>query len=124
MAAPSGGGLFGPQTMIFIGLVFFAFYFLILRPQRAEQRKREDTLNQLGRGDKVVTAGGIHGVITNTSSKDTVEVEVAKNVRLTLNRSSISVLDNAARAAEKAAAKAEAESNGAAKKEKEKAVAK
>jgi preprotein translocase subunit YajC len=95
------GSFFGPETLAFIGIVFFAFYFLILRPQRQEQRKREEAINQLAKGDKVVTAGGIHGVLANVSGKDTVEVEVAKNVRLTFNRTSISVVESAKAAKEK-----------------------
>ena len=88
----NGGGL-GGNFFLFLAIVIFAFYFLIIRPQRKEAREREVALNQVKKGSKVITAGGIHGRVTNASAKDTVELEIAKNTRITINRSSISVMD-------------------------------
>lgn len=68
-----------------------AFYFLLIRPQQQRVRDHETLIAQLDVGDRVVTAGGIHGVLTAVAD-DTVEVEVAPGVRLTLARPAIARL--------------------------------
>jgi preprotein translocase subunit YajC len=71
----------------FIGL----FYFMVLRPGRNDQRQREQMIETLAKGDKVVTSGGVHGTIEGVDKANkTVTVAVAPKVVLTLNLSSIS----------------------------------
>lgn len=70
-----------------------AFYFLLIRPQQQRVRDHEMLIAQLGVGDRIVTAGGIHGVLTAVGD-DTVEVEVAQGVRLTLARPAIARLQD------------------------------
>jgi preprotein translocase subunit YajC len=115
-AADKGNPL--TDMMIMLLIIGTAFYFLILRPQNRERKKREELLNQLSKGDKVVTAGGIHAVVTDVSDKETVGIEISKGVKITINRGSVSVV--APKAGEKAAEKApdkpaENPSNGAVK---------
>lgn len=55
------------------------FYFMLYRPQKKDQKKREVLLNSLKRGDKVITIGGMHGVIASVS-KTKVTLTVAENV--------------------------------------------
>lgn len=108
--AQAGGGDGGSGLMsnflLFVAIIVFAFYFIIIRPQRREQVTRERVLASLAKGTKVITAGGIHGTVATASKgSETVEVEVAKGVRMTFNRSSISVINpgkDAKEAAEKA----------------------
>jgi len=94
-AAGGSGKPGGYDFILMMVVVAVAFYFIILRPQRKEQAKREDLIKQLKKGDAVVSAGGIHGTVVDVARPETVVVEVdsKKGVRLTFNRSSISVIN-------------------------------
>lgn len=76
---------YGP--IIFMG---FVFYFLLYRPQKKEQQRRANMLDSLKKGDRVITAGGIHGAITALTDK-IVTVKVADKVELNISRTAISV---------------------------------
>ncbi len=90
--APAGadpmGGCYA-QLPIFaaFGLIF---YFLILRPQRKQEKSRRELLSKIGRGDKVVTNSGIHGVIAGIAD-DTVQLRIDSEgkVKITVDRSAI-----------------------------------
>ena len=92
MGAPAGGeGSPGSSLFSFLPLVAIVaiFYFLILRPQNKKQKETQKMLAALKKGDRVVTIGGIHGVIQ--SIKDTtVIVKVDENTKLEFNRAAIS----------------------------------
>jgi len=64
----------------FLGMALI-FYFMLYRPQKKDQKKRELLLNSLKKGDKVITVGGIHGVITAVS-KTKITLTVAENVKM------------------------------------------
>lgn len=87
--------MFGADTMAMINSVlpFFLmggiFYFMLWRPQKQEQQKRQNLLNSLKKGDKIITIGGIYGTITDLSER-TVKVEVAEGVEMTMVRSAVS----------------------------------
>jgi len=71
-------------------LIFVVFYFLIIAPQRKQQKEHEKMLGGLKRGDKVITSGGMHGVIAEfKEAEKVVVVQVAQNVRVDISRSSI-----------------------------------
>ena len=72
------------------------FYFLILRPQKKRQNEAQKMISSLKKGDRVVTAGGIHGVIQSVKDS-TVIVKVDENVKLEFNRASISAVISQAR---------------------------
>ncbi len=87
-ADPSSGLIsFFPLVMIAV-----AFYFLILRPQQKEQKDRGSMQAALAKGDRVVTAGGLHGVVSGTEEQ-VVTVEVAnvkgERVRIKIDRGKI-----------------------------------
>ena len=88
--APSGGdagsGLF--STLLMFALIIGIFYFMILRPQQKRQKDRQKLLEALKKGDKVITAGGMYGTIAGIDEK-TVLVQVADNVKMKFERSSI-----------------------------------
>lgn len=93
---PSGGGgdASGPGfliSMIPILLMFAIIYLLLIRPQQKKQREHQTMLDALQNGDKVVTQGGIIGVITGLKA-DVVTVRIADDVRIDLQRSAISRL--------------------------------
>ena len=67
-SAPAGqpgqpGGLSGLGPMLLLPLVFAFMYFIVIRPQRREEKKRKELIEAVKRGDKVVTIGGLHGEV-------------------------------------------------------------
>jgi len=60
-----------------MGAIFLIFYFLVIRPQQRQQKERDESIRSLVRGDRVVTAGGIHGVVTEVAD-ESVTVEIAR----------------------------------------------
>jgi preprotein translocase subunit YajC len=64
-------------------------YFLILRPQIKKQKTQQKMIEDLKKGDEIVTSGGIHGVITNLKD-DTLSVKIAENVKVEITRSAVS----------------------------------
>lgn len=72
-------------------LMFAIFYFLIIRPQQKRQRERNQMLENLQRGDKVVTIGGLHGTIVDLT-EDKVVLKVSDNVRLTFERQAVNMV--------------------------------
>lgn len=65
------------------------FYFMLYKPQKKEQQRRQALLNGLKKGDKIITIGGVYGTITDISEKK-VTVEVAEGVEVVFARSAVS----------------------------------
>jgi preprotein translocase subunit YajC len=87
--------------LIVFGLIFVIFYFMIIRPQQKRQKERQKMLDALEKGDKIVTAGGMHGIVMGLDEK-TVLVQIADNVKVKVDRGSIgSVLREASPDAKK-----------------------
>ena len=63
LGAAGAGGSMG--LMIFVVIMFVGMYFLSIRPQKKQQQKRQEMLKGMNKGDKVVTLGGIKGVIAS-----------------------------------------------------------
>ena len=82
-----GGGM--TSTLIMFGLIFVIFYFMIVRPQQKRQKERQRMLDALKKGDKVLTAGGIHGTIMGIEEK-TVLVQIADGIKVKVDRGSVS----------------------------------
>jgi len=81
----SGSLLF---SMLPIILIFVIFYFFIIRPQNKKQKETEKMIAALKKGDKVITIGGIHGVVSSTK-EHTVIVKVDDNSKIEFNRTAI-----------------------------------
>ena len=93
--APAQGGQGGGDfttTILMFAVIIAIFYFMILRPQQKRQKERQKLLESMKKGDKVVTAGGIHGTIVGMEDK-TVLLQIADNVKVKVERSSISVVN-------------------------------
>ena len=88
--APQQSSPFQNLIPMFV-LIFVAFYFIIIRPQKREQKERQQTLDKVKKGDRVVTVGGVHGEIVELSDK-TVTIRVAPKVELKFNRSAITTV--------------------------------
>ena len=83
---PPGFGALVPPMLAMI----FLFYFLILRPQRRDQRKRDEMLQTLKKNDRVVTIGGMIGTVANiTPDGKEITLKVDDNTRIKFLRSSI-----------------------------------
>ena len=85
--ATSTTGSFG-SLIVTVVLMIGIFYFFLIRPQNKKQKEMEKMLSALKKGDKVVTIGGIHGVVSSTKEK-TVILKVDDNTKLEFNRSAI-----------------------------------
>lgn len=85
------GGAGMMSAFIPLILIFVIFYFLLIHPERKKQKEHQEMVKNLKKGDNVVTAGGLYGTITK-AKKDYVEVEVAREVIVKIQRSSVSYL--------------------------------
>lgn len=74
-------------------LMAVIFYFLLWRPQKKEQSKRATFLGGLKRNDKIVTIGGMHGVITSLTDK-VVKIRIAENVEVEVARTAVNHYQN------------------------------
>jgi preprotein translocase subunit YajC len=93
-AAPGGGSFI--TSLIPFAAIIAIFYFLIIRPQNKKQKDTQRMLSALKKGDKIVTIGGIHGVIQNVKESSVI-VKVDENTKLEFSRSAISGVEAAAK---------------------------
>lgn len=87
--AAQGGGN-GYMNFVMIGLIGVVFYFFMIRPQSKRAKDQKLFIEEMKKGDKVVTTGGMHGKITDVNDTD-VQVEVANGVTIRFEKSAISV---------------------------------
>lgn len=91
-AATASTAATGEAFMLNMGLILVLmvmFYFLLIRPQQRRFKEHADMLKQLGKGDKVVTQGGLVGTIEKVVSDHEVLVDFGNNVKMTTMRSAI-----------------------------------
>jgi preprotein translocase subunit YajC len=81
--APSPITQFAP--LIFIGVIF---YFLLIRPQQKQRKQQKLLIEALKTGDKVVTTGGIYGLIANVK-ESTVLLKIAENVKIEIDKAAV-----------------------------------
>ena len=89
MGAAPAPGVNPYVQLVPIALVFAIFYFIILLPTKRKQKKLEEFLAGLKVGDRVVTTGGIYGSVTKVNEQS-VQLQVANNVRIEVAKSAIS----------------------------------
>ncbi len=85
---PAEAGTGNWSFLIMMGLIFVVMYFFMIRPQQKKQKDLIKFRNSLAKGDKVVTVGGIYGVISEIKEQY-VLVEVDSNVKLRIDKSAI-----------------------------------
>lgn len=98
-AQGAGGGAAGPGPLVNlmpIALMFVILYFLMIRPQQKRAREHETMVQNLKRGDDIVTSGGIHGRVQTIADK-VLTVEIAPNVRIRLDREQVASVVRATR---------------------------
>ena len=89
-----GGQAARPQGSIVTALlpfvlVFVIFYLLIIMPQRKKQKKHQEMVGQLKPGDKIVTTGGIYGIVMGVQ-QDKIELKIGSNVKIDITRNAVS----------------------------------
>ena len=70
-------------------LIFVIMYFLIIRPQRSQMKKRTELLSAIRRGDSVVTGGGFLGKVTRVINDNELEIDLGNGVKVTALRATI-----------------------------------
>jgi len=87
LGAPSSGG---NQWMSFLPLIllFVVFYFLLIRPQQKKAKQQKQFIENLKKGDEVITSGGLYGKITGLTDT-TVTIEIAEKVRVKVAKNAV-----------------------------------
>ncbi len=81
----AGGGY---QMIIMMVVIFAIMYFLMIRPQQKKQKEIKNFQNSIQAGTKVITAGGVYGIVRRVIMEDnTLEIEISKGVNIIVDRS-------------------------------------
>ncbi len=89
--SPEGTGETGDSTIwmvVFLIFIFVVFYFLTIRPRRKMQKRHEELVETLRKGDKVITAGGIYGQIESLS-EDSIVLKIESGTTIRIARASV-----------------------------------
>ena len=99
MNASSGMGMVG--AIVWMVVLFGIMYFLMLRPQKKEQKRLQAMLNVMEVGDSIVTTSGFYGVVIDMTEEDViVEFGNNKNCRIPMRKQAIAEVEKAGSAAE------------------------
>jgi len=85
---PSGIGAFLSNPMVMMVLLVVMFYFLLIRPQQKQRKEQQARINAMKPGDRIVTAGGLHGLVHNIKDH-TVVIKVAEGTMLEFEKSAV-----------------------------------
>jgi preprotein translocase subunit YajC len=89
-AQAAGGGSSDFLVQLFpLVLIFVVFYFLLIRPQQSKMKAQKEMLGGVKRGDRVVTGGGIIGLVTKVIGENELQVELAEGVRVRIIKQTI-----------------------------------
>lgn len=92
LQAQQQGGPFGGFTSVIImGLILVVFWMFFIRPQAKKAKDQKKFIENMGKGDKIVTIAGIHGRINKTNEDGTLSLEVSPGSYITIERSAISM---------------------------------
>jgi preprotein translocase subunit YajC len=76
----------GMQPILMMVVMFAIFYFILIRPQQRKQKEHQSMLSKLGKGDEVITRGGLIGKITGVSDDGIIVLELQEKVRVRVPR--------------------------------------
>lgn len=80
----------GMSMLLMMALIFVIMWFFMIRPQQKQQKKIREFQNSLQEGTKVVTGGGVHGTVKRVDlTNNTIDVEVARGVVVTVEKTSV-----------------------------------
>lgn len=82
------------MNLLPIIFIFVIFYFIVLQPQKKQEKERKTMLNNVNKNDEVVTLSGIHGTIVNVKEK-TLIMRIDDNVKIEIDKSAIAYVKKA-----------------------------
>jgi preprotein translocase subunit YajC len=82
---------FGGFQFIFLGLMIVVFWMFFIRPQAKRAKNQKKFIEDLNKGDKVVTIAGIHGTINKVNEDGTLNIEVSPGTYIKMEKSAISM---------------------------------
>ena len=88
MAPPQGDGGGAMINLVFLGAIFFVFYFFIIRPQTKRQKEIQTKVSEMKKGDKVFTSGGMMGIVSSIDD-DSVLLEIDNGVKARFQKNAI-----------------------------------
>lgn len=86
-----GAGGFGGFQFIFLGLMILVFWLFFIRPQAKKAKNQKNFIQNLQKGDKIVTIAGIHGTINKINEDSTMNLEVSPGSYIKIEKSAISM---------------------------------
>ncbi len=87
----AGGSGFGGFQFIFLGLMILVFWLFFIRPQAKKAKNQKKFIEELQKGDKIVTIAGIHGSINKVNEDGTINLEVSPGSYIKIEKSAISM---------------------------------
>jgi preprotein translocase subunit YajC len=83
------------DNLLILGMLFFIFYFILIRPQQQRLKQHKEMMKLLAKGNRVITSGGLIGVISKFEGDEVVVLEIAANTKVRVTRQSIAeIKDN------------------------------
>ena len=90
LAAQAAGQGSGMSMIIMMVAIFAIMWFFMIKPQQKKQKESQKFQNELTEGTEVITGGGIHGVVKSIDlAKNTVDVKIARDVVVTVEKTSV-----------------------------------
>ena len=90
LAAPPGGKS-GGFEFIFLGLMILVFWMFMIRPQAKKAKEQKKFIENMEKGNKVVTIAGIHGTVNKVNEDGTLQLEISPGSYIKIEKSSISM---------------------------------
>ena len=87
--AQGGAGGGGTSMLIMLVAIFAIFYFLMIRPESKRRKERQEMIDSLARGDKIVTIGGLYGEVQDVHD-DKVVIKIADGLKVELAKTAVS----------------------------------
>jgi preprotein translocase subunit YajC len=91
LQAQPGGPLGGWTSMIFMGMIILVFWLFFIRPQAKKQKQQKKFIEDLQKGDKIVTIAGIHGSVNKINEDGTINMEVSPGSYIKIEKSAVSM---------------------------------
>jgi len=88
-AAPAAGGGYG--TLIMLGAMILVFWMFFIRPQAKKAKEQKQFINDIQKGEKIVTIAGIHGTINKVNEDGTINLETSPGSYIKIEKSAISM---------------------------------
>ena len=86
-AQPDGSG----STLVILGMMILVFWLFMIRPQAKKAKEQKQFINNLQKGDKIVTIAGIHGIVNKVNEDGTLSLETSPGSYLKIEKSAISM---------------------------------